>query len=97
MCGEVAGAYIDHSHAIVNGNGISLGFAQSDIPTAEYYTKSGRSVAVRCWARPHEGIGNPNQKIVPNKLFDMSEKEFEEFLYGSESYEIRKYFDGNGI
>jgi len=56
----------DGLSAVVNGEGISFGINNNDMPDAFAAVKAGISYDVGCWARPHEGSTNPHTTVDKN-------------------------------
>jgi len=73
-CGCVSGKYIDETHAITNGGGISLAIGNESFVDAliklyiyrkedenrDFYIKN---CNISCWCRPNCGTGNPHTKL----------------------------------
>jgi predicted nucleic acid-binding Zn-ribbon protein len=65
-CGEVSGQYLDNVNAEVNGEGVSLAIGNGSLANAVRKVRDGSERAdVICWARQHEGEGNPNTILTP--------------------------------
>ncbi len=62
-CGRCKGRYTTSRQAEVNGEGLSVGIANGDFDSAQRYVKKGKSIAIRCWARPHDGPSNDHTII----------------------------------